>query len=134
MTSDYRFKDRIQAGQLLAAKLQPYAGRSDVVVVGLARGGVPVGREVAQVLAAPLEVMVVRKLGVPDQPELAMGAIAAGGIRVTDDELLRECGISARQLATITGACAGRVGAARAAVSAKPPTAGCAREARDPGG
>jgi putative phosphoribosyl transferase len=100
--SDYRFKDRVHAGQLLAAKLRPYARRSDVIVVGLARGGVPVAREVAQALGAPLEVLVVRKLGLPDQPELAMGAIAAGGVQVMDEALVRECGISARQLAVIT--------------------------------
>lgn len=84
-----RFRDRIEAGRLLAEKLGEYANRSDVIVLALPRGGVPVGFEVAQALKAPLDVLIVRKLGVPDQPELAMGAIASGGIRVLNDELLR---------------------------------------------
>lgn len=84
-----RFRDRIEAGQLLAEELAAYANRSDVIVLALPRGGVPVAFEVAKALKAPLDVLVVRKLGVPSQPELAMGAIATGGVRVLNEELLR---------------------------------------------
>ena len=72
------FKDRVEAGQQLASRLAPLADRHDVVVLALPRGGVPVGFEVAKALNAPLDVFVVRKLGVPGQEELAMGAIALG--------------------------------------------------------
>lgn len=81
------FRDRTEAGQLLAAKLKKYAGRSDVLVLALPRGGVPVGFEVAQELRAPLDVFVVRKLGVPGHEELAMGAIATGNVRVINHEV-----------------------------------------------
>lgn len=74
------YRDRREAGQVLASQLDHYAGRWDVLVLGLPRGGVPVAFEVAQSLGAPLDVLVVRKLGVPGQEELAMGAIASGGI------------------------------------------------------
>ena len=77
-----QFRNRIEAGQLLAKRLTKYANRSDVLVLALPRGGVPVGYEVAQALKAPLDVFVVRKLGVPGREELAMGAIASGGVRV----------------------------------------------------
>src|SRR5262245_57755046 len=83
-----RFRDRTEAGRLLAEKLEGYANRTDVIVLALPRGGVAVGFEVAKALKEPLDVLVVRKLGVPDQPELAMGAIASGGIRVLNEELL----------------------------------------------
>lgn len=73
------FRDRVQAGQLLAAELMNYANRKDVIVLGLPRGGVPVAWEVAKTLHAPLDILVVRKLGVPGHRELAMGAIATGG-------------------------------------------------------
>lgn len=76
------YADREAAGRVLADQLAGYAGREDVVVLGLARGGVPVAAGVAAALHAPLDVLVVRKLGVPDQPELAMGAIAGAGSRV----------------------------------------------------
>jgi predicted phosphoribosyltransferase len=82
------FRDRTDAGEQLADRLQQYAGRDDVVVLALPRGGVPVGYEVATALGAPLDVFVVRKLGVPWQPELAMGAIASGGVRVLNDEVI----------------------------------------------
>src|ERR1700747_505482 len=85
-----RFADRRDAGRVLAAALTPYAGRDEVVVLGLPRGGVPVARQVARALGAPLDVFLVRKLGLPGQPELAMGAIASGGIRVLNDDLVRE--------------------------------------------
>lgn len=87
------FRDRADAGRRLAALLARYAGRSDVVVLALPRGGVPVGFEVAQALHAPLDVFLVRKLGVPGHEELAMGAIATGGIRVLNHEVINMLGI-----------------------------------------
>ncbi len=89
------FRDRSDAGRRLAAALTAYAGRSDVVVLGLPRGGIPVAYEVARRLGAPLDVFVVRKLGVPGQEELAMGAIATGGVRVVNDDVVRALGIPA---------------------------------------
>src|SRR5216110_1252558 len=83
------FPNRPEAGRLLAEKLENYAGRSDVVVLGLPRGGVPVAYEVAQRLGAPLDVFVVRKLGVPGFEELAAGAIASGGVRVLNEDVVR---------------------------------------------
>jgi len=83
-----QFRDRTEAGQLLAQKLALYANRPDVQVLGLPRGGVPVAYEVAQRLEAPLDVFVVRKLGVPGHEELAMGAIASGGVRVLNDAVV----------------------------------------------
>lgn len=88
-----RFEDRKTAGRRLGRALDEYAGRSDVTVLGLARGGVPVAAEVAEVLQAPLDVFVVRKLGVPGREELAIGAIASGGIRVMNDQVLRSLGL-----------------------------------------
>ena len=82
------FKDRVTAGRLLAGKLGKYADRSDVVVLALPRGGVPVGFEVAQALHAPLDLFLVRKLGMPGQEELAMGAIASGGVRVLNEDVV----------------------------------------------
>lgn len=83
-----RFRDRSAAGRELAEALRSYRGREDVVVLALARGGVPVGYEVARSLGVPLDVFVVRKLGVPSEPELAMGAIATGGVRVLMEDVL----------------------------------------------
>jgi putative phosphoribosyl transferase len=83
------FPNRAEAGRLLAEKLENYVGRSDVVVLGLPRGGVPVAYEVAQRLGAPLDVFVVRKLGVPGFEELAAGAIASGGVRVLNEDVIR---------------------------------------------
>lgn len=88
MTETRRFRDRIEAGRLLAGELERYVDRPDVVVLGLPRGGVPVAYEVARALRAPMDVMVVRKLGLPQQPELAMGAIASGGVQVLNADLL----------------------------------------------
>jgi predicted phosphoribosyltransferase len=82
------FADRREAGQQLAEKLVHYAGRNEVIVLALPRGGVPVGYEVAQALKAPLDVFVVRKLGVPGHEELALGAIAPSGVRVLNDEIV----------------------------------------------
>src|SRR5213593_49819 len=83
------FHDRTEAGRQLAEKLRIYAGRDDVTVLGLPRGGVPVAYEVAQRLGAPLDVFVVRKLGVPGFEELAAGAIASGGVRVLNEDVVR---------------------------------------------
>lgn len=87
------FRDRREAGRLLAEKLAAYANRPDVLVLALPRGGVPVGYEVARALSAPLDVFVVRKLGVPGYEELAMGAVATGGVRVLNDQLVERLGI-----------------------------------------
>ena len=95
-----RFKDRYHAGRRLAAALAPYAGRPNLLVLALPRGGVPVGYEVARALKAPLDVMLVRKLGVPGHEELAMGAIASGGVRVLSDDIVRALGIPDRLIAT----------------------------------
>lgn len=93
-----RFADRTDAGRRLADGLTHHSGRADVVVLALPRGGVPVAREVADRLEAPLEVLVVRKLGVPGHEELAMGAIASGGARVLNNEVLLAGGLSRREL------------------------------------
>lgn len=82
------FRDRTEAGKLLAEMLMHFANRHDVIVLGLPRGGVPVAYEVAKAIKAPLDVFVVRKLGTPGQPELAMGAIASGGVRVLNEEVV----------------------------------------------
>jgi len=87
------FEDRTEAGRVLADKLVDYAGRADVVVLALPRGGVPVGFEVARALGAPLDVCSVRKLGVPGHEELAMGAIAADGTRVINQDVVQQLGI-----------------------------------------
>jgi predicted phosphoribosyltransferase len=91
-----RFRDRTDAGRRLAGKLARYQGRDDVLVLALPRGGVPVGAEVAQALGAPLDVFLVRKLGVPGHEELAMGAIASGGVRVLNEDVVDQLRISPR--------------------------------------
>src|SRR4029078_7153821 len=83
------FLDRTEAGRELAMKLAAYADRPDVIVLALPRGGVPVAFEVARALHAPLDVFLVRKLGLPGREELAMGAIASGGIRVLNGDVVR---------------------------------------------
>lgn len=85
--------DRKDAGQQLARRLSCFAGRKDAIVLALPRGGVPVGFEISRALDLPLDVLVVRKLGTPGQPELAMGAIASGGTRVINDEIVKVLGI-----------------------------------------
>ena len=90
------FHDRIEAGRLLAAILGRYADCAGVLVLALPRGGVPVGFEVAKSLNAPLDIFVVRKLGLPGDEELAMGAIASGNVRVLNDEVVRSFGVSSR--------------------------------------
>jgi putative phosphoribosyl transferase len=92
------FRDRREAGQVLAEALTAYHGEENLLVLGLARGGVPVGWEVAASLRAPLDVFLVRKLGVPQWPELAMGALASGGGLVVNDNVIRNLGISDEQL------------------------------------
>jgi putative phosphoribosyl transferase len=89
------FRDRREAGRALALELQRYAWRPDVIILALPRGGVPVGYEIAQALHVPLDVLIVRKLGVPGYEELAMGAIASGGIRVLHETVIQELGLSA---------------------------------------
>jgi putative phosphoribosyl transferase len=96
-----RFRDRFQAGRRLAAALMPYSGRSNLLVLALPRGGVPVGYEVARALNAPLDVMLVRKLGVPGHEELAMGAIASGGVRIVSDDIVAAFGIPERMIAAV---------------------------------
>jgi putative phosphoribosyl transferase len=93
-----RFRDRAEAGRFLAERLQHYAGRDDVIVLALPRGGVPVGYEVAKRLGVPLDVFVVRKLGVPGYEELAMGALASGGLLVLDPAVVRGLGIDQGQV------------------------------------
>src|SRR6186713_418173 len=88
------FRDRIDAGQRLATQLHAYDNHPDVLVLALPRGGVPVAFEVARALNAPLDLFLVRKLGVPGQEELAMGAIASGGGRVLNEELVAHLRIS----------------------------------------
>src|SRR5215211_7829452 len=89
-----RFRDRAEAGRLLAERLHGYAGRDDFVVLALPRGGVPVGFEIAQALGVPLDVFVVRKLGVPGHEELAFGAIASGGVRVLNEGVVDAVGMA----------------------------------------
>jgi predicted phosphoribosyltransferase len=96
------FRDRSDAGRQLAAKLQSYAHRPEVLVLALPRGGVPVAYEVARALKAPLDVFVVRKLGVPGYEELAMGAVASGGVRVLNKETVRQLGIPERLIEQVT--------------------------------
>lgn len=87
------FRDRAEAGRALAARLMGFAGRGDVVVLALPRGGAVVGYEVAQALNAPFDVFIVRKLGTPGQPELAMGAIASGGVVVLNPDVVHNLNI-----------------------------------------
>jgi putative phosphoribosyl transferase len=96
-----RFRNRSEAGKLLASKLTQYANRPDVLVLGIPRGGLPVASEVATALNAPLDICLVRKLGVPGNKELAMGAIAAGGFQVLNEELLDWMRISGHTIAEV---------------------------------
>jgi putative phosphoribosyl transferase len=99
--SEMRFRNRSEAGRFLVEKLRCYAGRADVLVLALPRGGVPVGFEIAMALRVPLDVFLVRKLGLPGHEELAMGAIAMGGIRVLNQEVMEEFQISAELIETV---------------------------------
>ncbi len=98
------FVDRTDAGQCLAERLAGYAGRGDVLVLALPRGGVAVGAVVAQKLRAPLDVILVRKLGVPGHEEFAMGAIASGGVRIISDDVVASLGVSEREIAVVAAA------------------------------
>jgi putative phosphoribosyl transferase len=92
--SERLFRDRRDAGKYLAGKLEEYANRDDVVVLALPRGGVPVAYEIAKSLGAPLDIFIVRKLGAPMYEELAMGAIASGGVRVLNEDVIENLGIT----------------------------------------
>lgn len=96
-----RFRDRVEAGRILAERLEEYAGRADVIVLALPRGGVPVGFEVARQLGVPLDVFLVRKLGVPGREELAFGAIASGGATVLNEEVVASLGIDGETIAAV---------------------------------
>jgi putative phosphoribosyl transferase len=96
-----RYRDRADAGRQLAAALWPLRNRPDIVVLALPRGGVPVGYEVASAFGAPLDVFLVRKLGVPGYSELAMGAIASGGSRILNDDVIRSFGVDHAALAAV---------------------------------
>ena len=96
------FYDRVEAGRLLANELRKYAARSNVQVLALPRGGVPIGFEVATELKVPLDVFLVRKLGVPGHEELAMGAIASGGVRVLNQDIIRRIAISAEEIERVS--------------------------------
>jgi putative phosphoribosyl transferase len=102
MTGITKFRDRAHAGRLLAKKLSKYTHHKDVLILGLPRGGVPVGFEVANALNAPLDIFLVRKLGVPGEEELAMGAIATGGVRVLNEEIIGHAGISAQVIEAVS--------------------------------
>jgi putative phosphoribosyl transferase len=97
-----KFHNRTEAGQLLAKQLTAFADGEDVLVLGLPRGGVPVAYEVAKALNVPLDICLVRKLGVPGHEELAMGAIASGGIRVLNDEVVVSLGIQPETIEAVT--------------------------------
>jgi predicted phosphoribosyltransferase len=99
-----RYRDRRHAGRELASKLLEYADRPDVTVLALPRGGVPVAYEVATALRAPLDVFIVRKLGVPGHEEYAMGAIATGGVRVLDERVVRTARVTRAELDAVTAA------------------------------
>jgi predicted phosphoribosyltransferase len=96
------FADRSEAGKVLASRLVKYAGRPDVAVLALPRGGVPVAYEIAKELRLPLDVFIVRKLGVPGQEELAMGAIASGGVLYINEEVTTQLGIDAETIKAVT--------------------------------
>ena len=98
------FRDRAEAGDVLAGQLGHYAGRDDVLVLALPRGGVPVAARVASALGAPLDVFVVRKLGVPGHEELAMGAIASGGVRVVNQQVVGRLGLGEADLRRVAEA------------------------------
>ncbi|KPQ34954.1 MAG: putative phosphoribosyl transferase [Phormidesmis priestleyi Ana] len=95
------FRNRIAAGQQLATELEAYANQADVIVLALPRGGVPVAYEVAQALNLPLDICLVRKLGLPGQKEFAMGAIASGGVRLVNEELIHTLAIPQKTIAEV---------------------------------
>lgn len=95
------YRDRTDAGRQLGERLAEFKDKDDVLVLALPRGGVPVAYEIAIAVNAPLDVLTVRKLGTPGQPELAMGAIASGGVRVMNEEVLRLCGVTAEEIEAV---------------------------------
>jgi putative phosphoribosyl transferase len=99
---DLPFRDRTHAGQMLSHQLNAYANHPEVLILALPRGGLPVAREIARFLRAPLDVFLVRKLGAPGQEELAMGAIASGGVRVLNDEVVQALHVSSRVIELVT--------------------------------
>src|SRR5438552_740008 len=99
-----RYRDRFDAGAVLAGRLSALAGEPDLLVLALPRGGVPVAFEVAQALGAPLDVFVVRKLGVPGHEELALGAIASGGARVVNEQVVRALGMTEDEIDAVARA------------------------------
>src|SRR5688572_12877100 len=99
--SDQPFINRREAGKELASKLTKYRGKQDVVVLALPRGGVPVAFEIAEALEAPLDLFIVRKLGMPGHPEFAMGAIASGGVRVLNEDVIRWYAIREHEIEAI---------------------------------
>src|SRR4029077_10303047 len=102
MDANPLFRDRIEAGQVLAQSLKGVIRNSNPIVLALPRGGVPVGFEVAKALHADLDILLVRKLGIPGHEELAIGAIASGGIRVLNQALIRELGLTSLVIDSIT--------------------------------
>jgi putative phosphoribosyl transferase len=102
--ANHVFRNRTEAGQVLAKALRGFANRSDLLVLGLPRGGVPVAFEVAQALHAPLDVFIVRKLGVPGHEEYAMGALASGGVRVLDEHVVRKLQIPEQAVESVARA------------------------------
>lgn len=96
------FENRFEAGEILSRRLREYAGRHDVVVLGIPRGGVQVAQVIAQELRAPLDILILRKLGVPGHEELAFGAIARGGVRVIDQEIVQGMGIASADVERVT--------------------------------
>jgi len=104
MQTGNRYSDRVNAGQSLASHLLSYAGRPDVVVIGLPRGGVIVAAEVAIALHAPLDIFPVKKLGAPAQPEFGIGALGGNGVQVLDERLVREFGLSPEELEEVIAA------------------------------
>ena len=102
MERESLYRDRRHAGRILASRLEQYANEEGLIVLALPRGGVPVGYEVAMRLRASLDVFVVRKLGVPGDEELAMGAVASGGVRVLNDEVVEELAVTESAIAEVT--------------------------------
>src|SRR5262245_17520939 len=100
--NEFTFANRTEAGQALTRELSSYGGRGDVVVLALPRGGVPVGFEIAHALHAPLDVFLVRKLGAPHYEELAMGAIASGGTRVLNEQVVKQLRIAEEEIEEAT--------------------------------
>lgn len=97
----YRFQDRRDAGRRLGEMLQPFAASPNVLVLGLPRGGIPVAYEVARALHAPLDVLIVRKIGVPGHEELAMGAIASGGVKLLNRQLIQQLHVTPSEIETV---------------------------------